>query len=284
MQYREDKGRFNVTTATLPIGVFDSGVGGLTILKELWRELPHESFIYFGDTSHCPYGRRSESEIQQLTLAAVSFLVSRGVRAIVVACNTASQAALNLLRATYDLPFIGVVPPVKPAVEQSRCGRVGVATTDQAAHSPYLRNLIARYANGARVYPIGCSPLVTLVEAGQLSGETVEEAVRTCLHPLLEAGIDVLALGCTHFPALRPIIQHVVGSEVTIIDSGAAVARQTHRVLLAHSGLQSPTDAVSPSHEFWCSGDPQSFSTVASAILGKPITARQATDLLSRSR
>jgi len=260
----------------VPIGVFDSGVGGLTVLKELRRELPRASFVYFGDTSNCPYGLRSEQGIQCLSLAAASFLITRGACAIVVACNAASQAALALLRATYDLPFIGVVPAVKPAVAQSQRRRVGIAVTNQAARSPYLRNLIARYADGAQVYTAGCTELVTLVEAGQLAGEAAEGAVRACLRPLLEAGIDTLALGCTHFPALRPVIERIVGPEVLVIDSGAAVARQTRRVLTQHGLLGAVEHATPPRHEFWCSGDPQAFSAAAAAVLGEPVTARRA--------
>jgi glutamate racemase len=271
MEYNED--RPGTATSAGPIGVFDSGVGGLTILKELRRELPNESFVYFGDTGHCPYGYRSEPDIQQLALAAVSFLRSRGARAIVVACNTASQAALSLLRATYDFPFVGVVPPVKPAVAQSRSGRVGVATTELAAHSPYLHDLIARYGDGAQVYAVGCQPLVALVEAGQLRGEIAARGVHACLRPLLEAGIDTLALGCTHFPALREVIQQVVGPEVAVIDSGAAVARQTRRVLVARGLLRPLTDAPPVHHEFWCSGDPVQFSAAASLVLGEQVVA-----------
>ena len=275
-------------TPDAPVGVFDSGVGGLTVLRELLRELPDERYVFFGDTGNCPYGVRSEAEITQLSLNGAAFLLERGAKLIVVACNTASSAAIHTLRATYpQVKFIAVVPAVKPAAEMTRVGRVAVAATNAAARSDYLRGLIRQFAQGVEVYPVGCQSLVSLAEAGQLDGPEVEREIRRSIEPLLAKGIDVLSLGCTHFPAMRPVFERVVGPSVRVIDSGAAVARQTRRVL-TQQGLLTMLDtgpADEPrtprsDDEFWRSGENTSFEQVASLLLGAPVEARYAADML----
>ncbi|GCE19500.1 glutamate racemase [Dictyobacter kobayashii] len=262
--------------ARAPIGVFDSGAGGLTILAALRKELPDEHFIYFGDTANCPYGTRSEDEIIELSLRASRFLIDQGVKLIVVACNTASQAALSVLRATYSIPFIGVVPAVKPAARATRRGRIGIAATNQTIKAAYLRHLIDDFASDIQVYAVGCPELVTLVEHGELDGPVVNETLRHALLPLTEKEVDVIVLGCTHFPALRPAIEQVVGKQVQVIDSGTAIARRTHAILdterLAHS-----VDGQGGTMSIWCSGEAQEFSRVASAVLGYPVQASQYT-------
>lgn len=263
--------------AMAPIGVFDSGAGGLTILSALRRELPQENYIYFGDTANCPYGVRSDAEITDLSLAACRFLFAQGVKLIVIACNTASQAALTALRATLTVPFVGVVPAVKPAARATKHGRIGVAATNQAVKAAYLHHLIEDFAAGVQVYAVGCPELVTLVEHGTLDGPGVEETLRLVLQPLLSKDIDVLVLGCTHFPALRPSIERVVGKDVLVIDSGAAVARRTHAVLDTEA-ITRPvaTENSGGTLQVWCSGDPEAFSDVASKVLGYSVVARQA--------
>ncbi len=260
-----------------PIGVFDSGAGGLTILSALRQELPQEHYIYFGDTAHCPYGMRTEADITALTVNACRFLIKQGVKLIVVGCNTASQAALNTLRATFSLPFVGVVPAVKPAARMTRKGHIGIAATNQAVRAAYLHQLIDDFAGGIQVHAVGCPELVTLVERGALSGPEVEQIVQCALAPLLKYDIDVLVLGCTHFPALRSTIARVVGEQVQIIDSSSAIARRTHAILEAEGALH-PFNGRSRQGDLqvWCSGNAQSFSDVASAILGYPVTASQA--------
>ncbi len=262
--------------ALAPIGVFDSGAGGFTVLSALRQELPQEHYIYFGDTAYCPYGVRSDAEITALTTRACRFLIEQGVKLIVIACNTASQAALTTLRATFPLPFVGVVPAVKPAARFTKHGRVGVAATNQAARAAYLRQLIDDYASGIQVYAVGCPELVTLVERGELSGPLVEETLSHSLHPVLVHDIDVLVLGCTHFPALRPAIEHVVGRQVLVIDSGAAIARRT-RSILDTEALIHPKSPEGGALQVWCSGDAITFSQVASKVLGYPVLANQVT-------
>jgi len=268
-----------IKQADTPIGVFDSGAGGLTILSALLKELPHERFIYLGDTVHCPYGARSDEEITELTLAACRFLLARGVKLIVIACNTASQAALSTLRATFpDLTFIGVVPAVKPAARMTRKGRIGIAATNQAAKAAYLRQLIDEFAGGIEASAVGCPDLVTLVEHGQFDGPEVEETVRRALQPVLTEDIDVLVLGCTHFPALQAVIERVAGPRVQVIDSGQAIARRT-RSVLENAELLASGSGDEPKNkrlEIWSSGDPAAFSSVATHILALPVQASQA--------
>ncbi len=264
--------------AAAPIGVFDSGAGGLTILSALRQELPGEHYIYFGDTAHCPYGTRTDTDIINLSIQISRFLIDRGVKLIVVACNTATQAAITTLRATFPaVLFIGVVPAVKPAARATKKGRIGIAATNQAAKALYLRQLIDEFAEGILAYAVGCPELVTLVERGELDGPVVEEIVRQALQPVLEQDVDVIVLGCTHFPALRPVIERVAGNQVQVIDSGAAIARRTRAVLDAEGLIQTNgLDRLSRRElEMLCSGDPQAFSNVASKIVGYSIVAQQ---------
>jgi glutamate racemase len=261
-----------------PIGVFDSGAGGLTILSALRQELPGERYVYFADTAHCPYGGRTEDDITGLSVQISRYLIEQGAKIIVVACNTASQAALATLRATYPfIQFVGVVPAVKPAANATRNGRIAIAATNQAARATYLRQLIDEFAGGIQAFAIGCPELVALVEDGQFDGPQVEQAVRASLEPVLREDVDVIVLGCTHFPALRPVIERMAGPQVQIIDSGAAIARRTHYVLDTEN-LIAPATQAPPCEErlaLWSSGDPEKFSYVASKLLGYPVSARQ---------
>src|SRR5438128_4715922 len=267
-----------VEASDAPIGVFDSGAGGLTILSALRKELPFENYVYFGDTAHCPYGTRSEEDIIALSVQANKFLIEQGAKLIVVACNTASQAALATLRATFSVPFIGVVPAVKPAARATKKGRIGIAATNQAAKALYLRQLIDEFAGGIEVFAVGCPELVALVERGELDGPPVEQTVKEALDPLLKEDVDVIVLGCTHFPALRPVIEHITQHRIHVIDSGTAIARRPHAILDTETLIRH-----SHSHgnaygtlQVWCSGDAEAFSAVARKVLGYPIIACQA--------
>ena len=264
--------------AGAPIGVFDSGAGGLTILSALRKHLPYENYVYFGDTANCPYGMRSDADIVELSLRANRFLIEQGVKLIVVACNTASLAALKTLRNAFSVPIVGVVPAVQLAARASKTGRIGVAATYHAAQSSYLRQLIAEEAQGKQVYTVGCPELVSLVEQGQVDGPLVEQAVRAALQPLLAHDVDIIVLGCTHFPALRAMMELVAGQQVKVIDSALAVASYTQALLEAEALLQ-PVHAAYPAYgelEVRCSGDPAAFSRVASKLLGYPVFAQQA--------
>jgi glutamate racemase len=262
---------------TRPIGVFDSGIGGLTILRELVRELPGERFIYFGDDANCPYGPRPDYEVRELALAASRWLIAREAKAIVVACNAASVTARTILRETLpNTPIVVVVPAVKPAAAMTRSGKIILAATARAINDRFTGELIDTFAGGVEVLPVACPGLVDLVEAGQLEGAAPERIISGYFAPALAAGADVVVLGCTHFPALRIAVERVVGPDIAVVDSGAAVALQTRRVL-TDQGLLAPEDtshsSATPSVEFWTSGEPERFARVGSAVLGWTIQA-----------
>jgi glutamate racemase len=257
-----------------PIGLFDSGVGGLTILSALRQELPNEHYIFFGDTAHCPYGTRSEANIIELSLQACQFLMNQGVKLLVVACNTASQVALNTLRTAFPIPIVGIVPAVKPAARATKRGRIGIAATNRTVQTAYLQRLVDEFASDIEVYAVGCPELVALVERGELEGPRVEKVLLDSLQPLLAKDVDVIVLGCTHFPAIRPSIERVVGKRVQIIDSGAAIARRTHSVLDTE-GLVHPSYPEKGTVQIWCSGDTPKFEFVASKVLGYPVVVHQ---------
>lgn len=220
-----------------PIGVFDSGMGGLSIVQELQAYLPHEAIIYLADTKHVPYGERSDDEICQLTTQAVHWLHAQGCKAVVIACNTASAFSLTPLREHYGpgFPIIGLVPAVKPAVLKSRSKVVGVLATPGTLRGNLLKDVIAQVAVPAQVQVLtAVSPaLVPFVEQGQQDSNACQQELERILRPLQQAGADHLVLGCTHYPFLKHSIRAVFGEQFVLVDSGLAVARQTGRVLTA---------------------------------------------------
>ncbi len=269
-----------------PIGVFDSGFGGLTVLKDLQRELPQEQFIYFGDDANCPYGPRLEEEVRQLAIAASAWLIAEHqVKLIVVACNTASVTARNALRETFpDIPFVVVVPAVKVAATLTQTKVVTLAATARAIQDRFTNQLISDFGAGVTFHSVACPDLVTLVEAGKFSGLETETALETYLRPSLNAGSDVIVLGCTHFPAIRSAIEKIAGPHTQIIDSGAAVARQTRAVLSQRSLLNDgPSLPKEHNVDYWTSGDPVRFAHIASQIMDYSVTARHAETQFSQS-
>lgn len=237
-----------------PIGVFDSGVGGISVLREIRRLLPAEDLLYYADSGHCPYGGKSREQIQARAVAITDFFMARGAKLIVVACNTATIAAVEQLRATYPIPFVGMEPAVKPAVAQTRSGVVGVLATGAALAGEKFHKLLADHARDVRVITQPCPGLVEQVEAGALDDPDTRALVQRYTTPLLATGADVIVLGCTHYPFLRPLIQHVAGPGVTLLDTGAAVARQTLRVL-EREGLLRPASGAPGRVEWFSSGD-----------------------------
>ncbi len=214
-----------------PIGLFDSGVGGISVLREVQRLLPRERLIYYADSGHCPYGGKPREEIIARACAITEFLLAQGAKLIVVACNTATIAAVEHLRATYPVPFVGMEPAVKPAVAHTRSGVVGVLATGAALAGEKFHNLVAKHAQGVRMITQPCPGLVECVERGDLDGHVPRRLVAQYTEPLLSAGADTLVLGCTHYPFLRPLIAEIVGPKIALLDTGEAVARQTRRVL-----------------------------------------------------
>lgn len=214
-----------------PVGVFDSGVGGLSVLRDLRRQLPAEDFIYYADSGHCPYGGKTQAAIQARAVSIAEELLAADAKLIVVACNTATIAAVEHLRANYPVPFVGMEPAVKPACALTKSGVVGVLATGAALGGEKFHRLVAAHAEGVRVITQPCPGLVECVEAGDIDGTRARGLVEQYLAPLRSAGVDVLVLGCTHYPFLRPLIESVAGPRVSVIDTGEAVARQTCRVL-----------------------------------------------------
>jgi len=222
-------------TSTNLIGVFDSGVGGLSVWREIAAQLPGASLLYLADQAHVPYGPRSLDEIRAFSEAIARFLLEQGCRVIVVACNTASAAALKSLRAAFpDVPFVGMEPAVKPAAQTTRTGRVGVMATPATFQGDLFASVVERFANGVQLVNQVCPGLVEQVEAGRLDTADTEALLRQYLAPMLAAGVDTIVMGCTHYPFLMRAIQRLAGPDVTVIDPAPAIARQVRRVLEQH--------------------------------------------------
>ncbi len=248
------------------IGVFDSGVGGLSVWREVVRHLPHEDTLYLADQRHVPYGVRSLDEVRAFAEGITRFLIAQGAKIIVIACNTASAAALHDLRRIFpEVPFVGMEPAVKPAAERSQNGIVGVIATEATFQGELFASLLERYASDVDVLTQVCPGLVDAVESGALDAPETEALLQTCLTPLVEAGIDQLVLGCTHYPFLRPTIQRVVSDNIAIIDPAPAVARQTGRVL-ARRGLAAAQTRTGH-HRFCTSGDPGAFGKLLDRLI-----------------
>lgn len=255
------------TSAGRPIGVLDSGVGGLSILREMRAQLPAEDLIYVADQAHVPYGPRTIDEVRAFTVAITRALIERGAKLIVVACNTASAAALWPLREMFpDMPFVGMEPAVKPAARDTRTGVIGVIATEATFQGELFASVVGRFAQGVQVETRACPDFVRLAEAGETDGPAAREAIRRCLSPLVAAGIDQLVLGCTHFPFLRVAIQDEIGLGVTIVDPSPAVARQAGRVL-DERGLRTPRSAPGRV-TYLTTGDPAAFRAVLGVLLG----------------
>lgn len=253
-----------------PIGVFDSGLGGLSVLRELVRRLPSEDFIYVADSGYCPYGDKTTKAIIRRSRAITDFLVGQGVKLIVVACNTATVAAVEFLRTHYPMPFVGMEPAVKPAVTATRSGIVGVLATGVTANGARLQRLINEYAQGIQIIVQPCPGLVAQVEAGALDTAQTRELLQRYTAPLLAAGADTLVLGCTHYPFLKPLLKQVIGPDIALIDTGAAVSRRCAEVL-AQARLGNGADK-SGIVRFYGSGDLANTTSVGGRLWGSPIT------------
>jgi len=214
-----------------PIGIFDSGVGGLSVLVRVRALLPGEDIIYYADSAHFPYGDKTADEIRDRSEAITRELLARGAKLIVVACNTATSAAIACLREGFGVPFVGMEPALKPAVERTKTGRVALLVTPPTASGEKLAALIDRYGADARVETVAAPWLAERVEAGDLDGAGTREIVERYLAPVRATGADVLALGCTHYAFLHPLIQELAGAGVEVIEPSGAVAQQVRRVL-----------------------------------------------------
>jgi len=256
--------------ADQPIGMFDSGLGGLSVYREVRTLMPGEDVMYYADSAYCPYGLRSPEEIRARSLLISELLLARGAKVIVVACNTASAMAITHLReAIPGIAFVGLEPAVKPAVKLSRSGKVGVLATPRTVAGERLRWLIETHGGGVEVRTVAAPGLVELVEDGTLRGATVRAALQPLLDPMLEVGVDVVVLGCTHYPFLREEIEDYAGPDVTVIDSGLAIARRTRDVLSAPSLLRLRESGGT--FQLMTSSDAGRVRTVAEALIAEPI-------------
>lgn len=248
-----------------PVGIFDSGVGGLSVLREIRQLLPNESLLYVADSGHVPYGEKSPEYIRERCILITEHLLAQGAKALVLACNTATAAAAADLRERYpQLPIVGMEPAVKPAAAATRSGVVGVLATTGTLKSARFAALLDRFASDIRVVTQPCPGLVECIEAGELQAPATRELLQRYVEPLLAEGCDTLILGCTHYPFLRPLLHTLVPESVSLVDTGAAVARQLQRLLEQHD-LQAPGPAQPT--RYWSSGAPERLRQVLPVLL-----------------
>ncbi|TPV35823.1 glutamate racemase [Paucihalobacter ruber] len=237
-----------------PIGIFDSGVGGTSVFKEIHQLLPNESIIYLADSFNAPYGNKSAEEIKNLSEKNTRFLISMNCKLIVVACNTATTNAIGYLRSNFNLPFIGIEPAIKPAALQSKTGSIGILATKGTLASDLFHKTTNLYSNNIKVVEQTGTGIVELIESGKLYSEDMRNLLKTYLQPMILANIDHLVLGCTHYPYLIPLFKELLPENVKIIDSGEAVARQTKNILIQNQLLN--TGEEQPNISFYTNTNP----------------------------
>jgi glutamate racemase len=264
-----------------PIGVFDSGVGGLSVLRAIRRELPTERIIFLGDQVHVPYGSRSLEEVRWFSEQITRFLIEQGAKLIVVACNTASAAALHTLRELFpQTPFVGMEPAVKPAAERTQSGVVGVLATPATFQGALYASVVERFANGVQVLQATCPGLVEQIENGQLEAIETRSILESALNPMKGQGIDTIVLGCTHYPFVIPLIQSIAGPQVNVIDPAPAIARQARRLLAASEILAAEEDpqTTSPAAlELFTTGEINKLQALLPRLLGESYPVQPAT-------
>jgi len=247
-----------------PIGIFDSGLGGITIFKEIHAILPKENIIYLADSKNAPYGKKSKERIIELSIKNTEFLLKKGCKLIVVACNTASTNAVKTLREKYDVPFIRIQPAIKPAALNSKTRTVGILATEGTITSDLFYETSKKFAKGVEVVEQIGEGIVELIESGKMNSPEMDVLLRKHLYPMLEKKIDNLVLGCTHYPFLIPQISEIIGYNVTIIDSGEAVARQTKNILELENLIN---NSVSNSEQsFYTNNNPDVFQSILNTI------------------
>ena len=253
------------------IGIFDSGVGGLTVARAILDQLPNESTLYIGDTARGPYGPRPLSEVREFALETMDFLVEQGVKAIVIACNTASAAMLRDARERYSIPVIEVIQPaVRRAVSATRSGRIGVIGTQATIDSKAYLDAFAA-APQLHITSAACPLFVEFVERGETSGEAITKVAQKYLEPIMSSNVDTLVLGCTHYPLLTGVISYVMGESVTLVSSAEETAKDLYRTLVENNALR-PQSTSAPTHRFLATGDAKAFETLARRFLGPEVT------------
>jgi glutamate racemase len=255
-------------TPTNPIGVFDSGVGGLSVLRAMRTLMPNEDVIFFGDQGHVPYGPRPLEEVRAFSEGITRWLLDEGAKLIVVACNTASAAALKYLRATFpDVKFVGMEPAVKPAAEGTRSRVVGVLATPATFQGALYASVVERFANGVEILQDTCPGLVQEIEKGNLESAETRRILGSALRPMLEKNVDTVVLGCTHYPFVIPLIEQIVGESVRVIDPAPSVAKQAERLLDA-AGMRNPSESRGRV-QFYTSGDEAAVESLLPKLLGE---------------
>ena len=261
-----------------PIGVFDSGVGGISVLKHIHTLLPHENLLYVADSKYAPYGSRTPTEITARCFEIADFLIAQNAKALVVACNTATAAAIDAMRAKYDLPdfiipIIGMEPAVKPAAEASKNGIIGVLATVGTLKSAQFAALLENYGRNVEVVTQACVGLVECVERGELDSQNTLQLIQQYCKPLIDEGADTIVLGCTHYPFVRPLIEQVVGADVALIDTGAAVAKYLQKRLQELDLLNGVNEKSTVT--FYTNSEAENAKQVINQLWGEPVDVKR---------
>ncbi len=265
------------TKSLRPIGIFDSGIGGLTVLRAIRQLMPEEPLLYLADQAHVPYGPRLMEEVRYFSEAITRYLLDQGARLIVVACNAASAAALKYLRSVFpEVPFVGMEPAVKPAVEYTRSRMVGILATPATFQGELYASVVERFGQGVKLLQSTCPGLVIQIESGALESPETRRILEEALRPMLDQGIDTVVLGCTHYPFVIPLIQQITGPGVRVIDPAPAVARQAQRLLVAGSllalDIKNEADQVRNLHQlvhYATTGDARRLESMLPDLLGE---------------
>lgn len=275
--------RNNPDTGNKPIGIFDSGIGGLTVLKEISRILPGEDIVYFGDTARVPYGTKSKETVIKFSIQDSDFLMDLDVKMIVVACNTASSLSLDALKRRYDIPVVGVIEPgARRAASITNRMKVGVIGTKATVKSGIYEKEVRKFNPEINVLSVDCPLFVPLVEEGWLSGKITEDIARTYLAGIKKAKADVLILGCTHYPLLKPVMRNVMGKGVALVDSARETAKEVETIIEA-SGLGNNAKR-NPEYRFYVSDEPALFKKIGEKFLGRKIDKIEKVEIESREK
>ena len=242
-----------------PIGIFDSGIGGVTIFKSVKKLLPKENFLYFSDNLNSPYGNKSKKEIQTLSLKNSEWLLNKGCKIIIVACNTATTNCISLLRKSFKTPFIGVEPAIKPAATNTKTGNIGVLATKGTLNSNLFGITSNDYCSKIKIIEKHGDGLVEMIENGILNGTEIEKLLIKFLNPMIKSNIDHLVLGCTHFPLINNSIKKILPDNVKILESGEAVAKQTKKIIMDNNIVGNNTN---PTYNFYCNGSDNSLKKI----------------------
>jgi glutamate racemase len=258
-----------ISSCNRPIAVFDSGVGGISVLRHIHALMPHERLLYVADSKYAPYGNKTQAEIQARCFEIADFLISKNTKALVVACNTATAAAIDAMRAKYTLPIFGMEPAVKPAAEASKNGIIGVLATTGTLKSAQFAGLLESYGRNVKVVTQACVGLVECIERGELNTENTMKLLKQYCQPLLDEGADTIVLGCTHYPFVRPLIEQMVGQEVVLIDTGAAVAKYVQK-RLSELALLSDYERLADV-KFWTNSEAENAKQVIEQLWGSSV-------------